>query len=369
MPPFRGLNGLAKAIAIFTVPTGLYFEDPQATIALVERNRVLCLVFIVVSMLLAMSEAQTFLTSLERRSDTYLCRLLWKGHDFYAYLHVGCTPSEIRGRGELSYFDNNGDWVDPRQVHRKNGARCAGAFLLVELFDAVLSVALEQSEAESAREAAKAQSVLARLLPVLAAMCVEKTWVDPSTGRKWTWARDWVVRCLSLPLVEALLAKGLLPADALAKPANPSGELLAALQAKVEKVGDWFVATVSQSSSSTSSSAESEDDPPPKFVELLHSESLGMCCVLGGRPDLLALLAAHGGEMSAPVPPKALVRRPKRDTHITLCSRGPCSVKLAARVVDELAGEGVETMQRAAATPIKPGFRSAAVQVRKRKGR
>lgn len=272
----------------------------------------------------------------------------------------------------MSYFDNNGDWVDPRQVHRKNGARCAGAFLLVELFDAVLSVALEQSEARRSPHARPRKLSLSwrdSCRCVLAAMCVEKTWVDPSTGRKWTWARDWVVRCLSLPLVEALLAKGLLPADALAKPANPSGELLAALQAKVEKVGDWSVATVSQSSSSTSSSAESEDDPPPKFVELLHSESLGMCCVLGGRPDLLALLAAHGGEMSAPVPPKALVRRPKRDTHITLCSRGPCSVKLAARVVDELAGEGVETMQRAAATPIKPGFRSAAVQVRKRKGR
>ena len=165
--------------------------------------------------------------------------------------------------------------------------------------------------------------------------------------------------------MEALLSKGLVPVDALAKAANPSKTLLDRLRAavKAEEGGTWACATVTYGSSSCPQSEATS-------ATLVSSQSLAMCACLGGRPALLALLTQHDARLGAPCPPTRLVAKPRPKELKQLHEAGCCAVQLAARVVGELAAGGCGVapggggaMKRAAATPaatpLKPGYRQA----------
>jgi hypothetical protein len=332
LPPIAGWLGLAQAMCLVLLPIGLVLRFTDGFAPFFEEQPKVGLCIFVCCGVLAIKRADPFLHSLA-------FHLLWNGKDGQAYSCIGCGPTKYdgakkpmdifaaarHGKVSFSHFRNDGRWTRP---HTKGNSDCL--LRLAELLDTVLTVAIAKSKSSAVKEAARAKAVRLRLLPRLAELCIAKTWTDPETKHTWTWCRDWVLRCLSVPLFECLLSEGLLPCDALSDPNHLSTAMVGALR----DAAGWSVAT--QNGTGVSGA---------KYV---GAQSLALCATLGGRADLLGVLCRHGATVAGPVPAEALIAHPKPNEHYMMAGKGACPVALAARVVDTFAGNnGANEMQGA----------------------
>jgi hypothetical protein len=314
MPAVGGLVGVCTAVALIVGPVLLHLGPMK-----LEHYPILSptvrLVVYAVMLIAAWKKTEQFRYSVAPH-------LLRRGLNGLALASIGCSPqmfADIR-KGKLSYswYCNNGRWAHPRELGPEQNS--PDLIRLAELFDTTLATAIQELQ----RGSPKAST---RLLCVLADLCIEKRWEDSETKTKWTWCRDWVLRCLRPSVFEALISEGLVPVDALSHPPHISLDKLDALKESVGEGDDCDFAV--QSGTGIDG------------VRFLSAQSLAMCCVLGDRPDLLKILAKHGATIDHPVPNRDLISHPEPTTHFMMARQGALAVAVAARAMDARAGNTV----------------------------
>ena len=318
LPSVEGLGGVCTAIALVVGPILLHLGPMKLELYPIMSPTMRLVVYAAV-LLFAWKKTEQFRCSVAPY-------LLWRGLNGLALASIGCSAqifADIR-KGKLSYswFCNNGRWAHPRELgSQESNIHSIDLIRLVELLDTTLAVAVLKSQ----RGSTEARAVCSRLLRVLADLCYEKRWEDPVTKIKWTWCRDWVLRCLRPSVFEALIVEGLLPVDALSDPPHLNRGKLDAL---IEAVGDGDGCGDFAVQSGTFIDG----------VKFLSAQSLAMCCVLGNRPDLLKILAKQGATLDHPIPGKDLISHPAPTTHIIMARLGAGAVNVAARAMDAYAG-------------------------------
>jgi hypothetical protein len=311
LPPVEGIGALLAALVLVAALVTMQLVwQPEAYLALRLIGAAACVGYV-----------WTWTAALRM---SLVPHLLWSGYKSTALFCLGAPATALEdissGKTGFSFYRNDRGWLHPKQVSTKHNNYML--LRVVDALDTVLTVALARRRQMDDAEAVGARAVVSQWLPVLGALCIEKQWENPEDRQKWTWVRGWVVRCLGVPVFEALLSSGLVPVHSLSTPAQIPKDVFDALEAaaSVEQKQQCRIA--------------SQSGPGIIGVKFHSKQNLAFCCAMGGRADLLRSLAKHGAEVCELVPATALTDTSTPNTHHQLAGRAPCSVELAAKIHD-----------------------------------